>query len=134
MNASDFLDKHRPKMLELTREPDVERLIGSKPLKVWLERLHADFIDVEDKPGKRPSLPGEDVFWWCVTILEELVEMKGMGTRRDRYVLMMVDQFRSMHARLAADEPLPPEFQIHWFDDNDEVDEELMAAVEGVDS
>ena len=131
MKATDFLDKHRPKMLELTKEPEVTRLLGNKPLAVWLERLHRDFESVEDKPGKRPSLPGEDVFWWCVTILEELTETTQRGTHRDPYVLMMVDQFRGMHTRLADNADLPPEFQIHWFDDTDQTDDELMDAMAG---
>ena len=30
---------------------------------------------------------------------------------------MMLDQLRSMGSRLANAQSLPPEFQIHWFDD-----------------
>ena len=32
---------------------------------------------------------------------------------------MMRDQLTSISARLAAREPLPPEFQIHWFNDDE---------------
>ena len=36
---------------------------------------------------------------------------------------MMLDQLRSMGTRLVNAQPLPPEFQIHWFDDLDTEDE-----------
>ena len=43
--------------------------------------------------------------------------MRRSKSSRDPYVVMMLDQFRAMGPRLANAEPLPPEFQIHWFDD-----------------
>ena len=39
------------------------------------------------------------------------------------YIVMMLDQLRSMATRLVNAEPLPPEFQIHWFDDVDTEDD-----------
>ena len=116
MQAKDFLDQHTPRLVEIANgaSPD---LLGDKAVAGFLERVHADFEVVVDKPGRRPSLPGEDVFWWCITILEELAETRGPGTARDPYVSMMLDQLRGMGTRLADAEPLPPEFQIHWFDD-----------------
>ena len=78
---------------------------------------------VVDKPGRRPSLPREDVFWLCVTILEELADTSPSATTRDPYVSMMLGQPRSMGSRLANAEPLPPEFQVHWFDNPDDAND-----------
>ena len=119
MQETEFLQRHKPRMLEITADPSADKVLGSAAIRTYLDALHADFETVDDKPGKRPSLPGEDVFWWSVTILEELAETRPNSAARDPYVLMMLDQLRSMHARLEADEDLPPEFQIHWFDDED---------------
>lgn len=132
MLATDFLDKHRPHMLELAAGATV-KLLGNPAVKAYLDALHRDFEAVTDKPNKRPSLPGEDVFWWCVTILEELTEVRGLGKPQDPYVLMMLDQLRSMHARLEANDTLPPEYTIHWFDDEGETDPELEAAIAELD-
>ena len=52
-----------------------------------------------------------------MTILEELTEIRRSSSVTEPYVLMMLDQMRSMGPRLENGEPLPPEFQIHWFDD-----------------
>ena len=116
MQANTFLHRHSPRLIEIANGASAD-LLGDKALGRFLERVHADFEAVTDKPGRRPSLPGEDVFWWCITILEELAETRGPGPARDPYVVMMLDQLRSMGVRLANAEPLPPEFQIHWFDD-----------------
>ncbi len=116
LEAQAFLERHSPRMIRIAKETSPE-VLGNRRIARFLERLHQDFETVEDKPGKRDPLPGEDVFWWCVTILEELTEIRTLGSRKDPYVLMMLDQLRSMGPRLENGEPLPPEFQIHWFDD-----------------
>ena len=103
-------------MIRIAKDASPE-LLGNRRIVRFIDRLHRDFETVEDKPGKRGSLPGEDVFWWCVTILEELTEIHRPASAKDPYVLLMLDQLRSMGPRLEQGEPLPPEFQIHWFDD-----------------
>ena len=117
MQAQAFLDRHSPRLIEIANAADPE-LTRNSEISEFVDRIHADFETVTDKPGKRPSLPGEDVFWWCITILEELGELPRSGPTGDPYVLMMLDQLRAMGPRLASAEPLPPEFQIHWFDDD----------------
>ena len=119
MKANTFLHRHTPRLVEIANGASAD-LLGDKAVSRFLERVHADFEAVVDRPGRRPSLPGEDVFWWCITILEELADTSGPGPARDPYVLMMLDQLRGMGARLANAQPLPPEFQIHWFDDTEE--------------
>ena len=116
MQAKAFLDQHSPRLVEIANGASTV-LLGDTAVTRFLDHVHADFETVEDKPGRRQSLAGEDVFWWCVTILEELADMRGSNSARDPYVVMMLDQLRSMGTRLANAEPLPPEFQIHWFDE-----------------
>lgn len=138
LEAQAFLERHSPRMIRIAKDTSPE-LLGNRRIARFLDRLHRDFETVEDKPGKRDPLPGEDVFWWCVTILEELTEIRGLGSRKDPYVLMMLDQLRSMGPRLENGEPLPPEFQIHWFDDQEEDDlmeewEDLLEGDSGEDA
>ena len=122
MQAQTFLERHTPRLTEIANAASPE-LQGNADTGQFLTQIHADFETVVDKPGKRPSLPGEDVFWWCVTILEELSEVPPRQPTSNPYIVMMLDQLRSMATRLVNAEPLPPEFQIHWFDDVDTEDE-----------
>ena len=119
MQAQAFLDRHSPRLLEIARGASAA-IAGDADLAAFLERLHADFETVADKPGKRASLPGEEVFWWCVTILEEFAENPPFAAGKDPYVAMMIDQLKGLADRLAAGEPLPSGFEIHWFDDDAE--------------
>ena len=118
MQAQTFLERHTPRLTEIANAASPE-LQGNADIRQLLTLVHADFETVVDKPGKRPSLPGEDVFWWCVTILEELSELLPRQPTSNPYTVMMLDQLRSMATRIVNAEPLPPEFQIHWFDDVD---------------
>ena len=122
MQAQTFLERHTPRLTEIANAASAE-LQGNADTGQFLTQIHADFETVVDKPGKRPSLPGEDVFWWCVTILEELSELPPRQPTSNPYTVMMLNQLRSMATRLVDAEPLPPEFQIHWFDDVDTEDE-----------
>ena len=123
MQAQTFLERHTPHLTEIANAASPE-LQGNADTRKFLTQIHAGFETVVDKPGKRPSLPGEDVFWWSVTILEELSELShGSAPTSNPYTVMMLDQLRSMATRLVNAEPLPPEFQIHWFDDVDTEDE-----------
>ena len=124
MEAQTFLERHSPRMIRIAKGTSPQ-LLGNRRIVRFLDRLHRDFETVEDKPGKRDPLPGEDVFWWCVTILEELTEIVRPGSIKEPYVLMMLDQLRSMGPKLENAEPLPPEFQIHWFDDDEEEDPDV---------
>ena len=120
MQAQAFLERHSQRLIDIANGASTA-LLGDNAVTRFLDRVHADFEMVEDKPGRRASLPGEDVFWWCITILEELSETQGPGSTRDPYVAMMLDQLRGMGSHLANAEPLPPEFQLHWFDDVEDV-------------
>ena len=119
MQAQAFLERHTPRLLEIANA-SATPIPGGTATAEFLASVHADFETVTDKPGKRPSLPGEDVFWWCVTILEELAELRPGVAAKDPYVAMMRDQLKSLGGRLSAGEPLPEAFQIHWFDDDGE--------------
>ena len=68
MQAQAFLERHTPRLVEIANAASPE-LQGNADASQFLIQIHADFETAVDKPGKRPSLPGEDVFWWCITIL-----------------------------------------------------------------
>ena len=113
--ASAAADRDWPR----AHRPTCREIAESHPK--WLEQVYRDFDSVSDKPGKRESLPGEDVFWWCVTILEELEEVINPGPKEtDPYLLMMIEQLKDMGGRLERNEPLPSRFGIHWFDELDD--------------
>ena len=118
MQAQAFLERHTPTLLEIatTAGPSIA---GRADLAGFLARVHADFETVADKPGRRPSLPGEDVFWWCVTLLEEFDELPSGAAAKDPYIAMLVDQLKSLASRLDAREPLPSGLDIHWFSDHE---------------
>lgn len=119
MEARFFLARHRPRLIEIAKGAS-PALQGDRNLTKLLEEIYRDFDSVPDKPGKRDSLPGEDVFWWCVTILEELEEVARPGPKTDPYLMMMIEQLKDMGGRLERDEPLPSRFGIHWFDELDD--------------
>ena len=119
MEARLFLARHRPRLIEIAKGAS-PALQGDQNLTKLLEEIYRDFDSVPDKPGKRDSLPGEDVFWWCVTILEELEEVARPGPKTDPYLMMMIEQLKDMGGRLERDEPLPSRFGIHWFDELDD--------------
>ena len=126
MEARFFLARHRPRLIEIAKGAS-PALQGDRNLTKLLEEIYRDFDSVPDKPGKRDSLPGEDVFWWCVTILEELEEVARPGPKTDPYLMMMIEQLKDMGGRLERDEPLPSRFGIHWFDElDDEFDDDDM--------
>ena len=120
MKARLFLARHRPRLIEIAKGAS-PALQGDADLTKLLEEIYRDFDSVPDKPGRRESLPGEDVFWWCVTILEELEEVARPGPKTDPYLRMMIEQLKDMGGRLERNEPLPPRFGIHWFDELDDI-------------
>ena len=119
MEARFFLARHRPRLIEIAKGAS-PALQGDADLTKFIEEIYVDFDSVPDKPGKREPLPGEDVFWWCVTILEELEEVVRPGPKTDPYLEMMIEQLRSMGSRLERNEPLPSQFGIHWFGESDD--------------
>lgn len=127
MEARFFLARHRPRLIEIAKgaSPDLQ---GDADLPDLLEEIYRDFDSVPDKPGKRESLPGEDVFWWCVTILEELEEVVRPGPKTDPYLMTMIEQLKEMGGRLERNESLPSQFGIHWFSELDDIwDEENLS-------
>ena len=116
MRARAFLERHRGRMIELAGQAS-PALVGSPEVEAFLKRVHESFEAVEDRPGGRAPLPGEEVFWWCVTILEDLGELPAGAAGQDPYVKLMLDQLRGMAPRLKRREPLPPDHRIYWFDD-----------------
>ena len=125
LTAAAFLDRHAPKLIERAKNATGE-LRGNAEVTAQLKAIYEDFDKLADKPGKRESLPGEDVFWWCVTILEELEESAATSEPADPYLSMMLEQLKDMGKRLEERKDLPARFGIHWFDELDQLDETLI--------
>ena len=68
-----FLHRHSPRLIEIASAAS-SHLFGDKPIVRFLKGVHAKFDLVVDKACRRPSLPGEDVFWWFITTLGDLAE------------------------------------------------------------
>lgn len=116
MRAQAFLEQHRGKMIELAQGASAQ-LVGNTEVEAFLDVIHQSFEQVVDRPSGRPALPGEDVFWWCVTILEDLSELPPANTALDPYVELMLGQLRGMAPRLEGLQALPDDHRIYWFDD-----------------
>lgn len=107
------MERHRPRLIQMAEDASAD-LLGDGQVETFLRAVHETFDLVEDRPSRRPALPGEDVFWWCVTILEELSEAS--PDPADPYVQQIIGQLRSMAPRLKRLAPLPTDYRIYWFD------------------
>ncbi len=116
MQARAFLEQHRQRMVDVAKQAS-PKLLGSAEVAAFLDDVHRGFDAVEDRPSGREPLPGEEVFWWCVTILEDLSELPASEAAQDPYVKLMLSQLRDMAPRLERLEPLPADHRIYWFDD-----------------
>jgi hypothetical protein len=130
MEPTEFLARHRPRMLEILRDVS-PALQGNREVRRFLDLVDDDFEQVTSTPKDRDYLPGEDVFWWCHSQLWELTEIVHPPRQLDPWVRYMLDDLRDMRGRLERNEPLPDTHYIGWFDDTvppDDEDEEAMEA------
>ena len=58
--ANTFLSQHNRQLIEIAKDAS-SAILGHASIGRFLKRVHADFEAVVHKPGRRPSLPGEDV-------------------------------------------------------------------------
>lgn len=115
MQAQTFLERHRPRLIEMAEHAS-PGLLANAEVETFLRTVHETFDLVADRPGRRAALPGEDVFWWCVTILEELSETPPEAAAEDPHVKQIIDQLRHLAPRLRRRGPLPADYRIYWFD------------------
>ena len=101
MQAQAFLERHTPRLVEIANAASSE-LQGNADIRQLLTLVHVDFETVVDKPGKCPSLPGEDVSWWSITILEELTELTPRAATSNPNIVMMLDQLSICNISCAA--------------------------------
>ena len=124
MDPNEFLDRHRPRMLDILKGAS-PALQGNREVQRFLEQVDDDFTGVTSTPKDRDYLPGEDVFWWCHGRLYELTDIVRPGRRLDPYVRLILDELRGMAGRLERGERLPDTHQIGWFDETEALDEEI---------
>ena len=114
MDAMELLDKHRDALAERLRDVTAQNVQGNVELSEWLSTVLDDEEKVELMPPRRPVLPGEDVFWWCVEQLLLLGDIVLPAT--DPYLQMIVQDLNAFAERVANREPLPPGYQVGWLD------------------
>jgi len=122
MEPTEFLERHRPRMLEILKHASPE-LQGNQDVLRFLDQVEADFEQVASTPLTRPYLPGEDVFWWCHDTLYQLTDVARPARRLDRYTRSLIADLRTMGGRLERNEGLPPGKEIGWFDETEEIDD-----------
>ena len=113
LTGEALIERHAPKLVEHLRDasPAVQ---GNEKIKEFLDGVLSDEEKVELMPPRRPVLPGEDVFWWCVEQLLLLNDVIRPAT--DPYLLMIVEDLKSFAGRLERREPLPLGYQVGWLD------------------
>ena len=65
-------------------------------------------------PPRRPALPGEEVFWWCVEQLLLLCDIARPA--EDPYLRRMIDSLQSFAGWLERAEPLPSGYRLDCLD------------------
>jgi hypothetical protein len=107
------------------------RLQGSIAVQRFIDRVNADFRKVKDPPAGRDYLPGEEIFFWCLSQLEELAEVPHAMDPPDPSIAMMLDTFPDLARRLKSREAAPAGMNIHWLGDEDLDDELDLACGDG---
>ena len=118
MDVHTVLIRHRGRMLEFLNNASPS-LQGSWSLRQFVETVSDDLDHVTLTPASCGLLPGEDVFLWCHEELLQLTEIANPGPVVQPYVAIMLKRLREMAPRLERNEPLPPEYQLHWIDDSE---------------
>lgn len=119
MTAQELMERHKPQLIETLKNasPAVQ---GNAEIMEFLGRVLDDEEKVDLMPPRRPVLPGEDVFWWCVEQLLLLTDI--VRPASDPYLLMIIEDLKSFGERLERNEPLPPGYQVGWLDFDELID------------
>ena len=109
-----LLERHKPKLIETLRNATPATVQGNEETKEFLNIVLEDEEKVATMPPRRPVLPGEDVFWWCVEQLLLVTDIVRPAT--DPYLQMIVEDLKGFADRLENGEELPPGYQVGWLD------------------
>ena len=102
-------------------------LQGSKEAAAFLGRVLDDEESVDAMPPRRPPLPGEGAFWWCIEQLLLLCDLARPPD--DAYLLVLIDQLRTFADLVEQRRPLPPGYRLDWMGCDAGPNEAKMATV-----
>lgn len=114
MNGAQLMERHRPELLGILRGAS-PALQGNRRVAAFLSQVLDDEEAVELMPPRRPPLPGEEAFWWCI---EQLLLLGDIAKPADDpYLLMLVEDLKSFADRVELCQPLPPGYRLDWLGD-----------------
>ena len=111
MNGRQLMERHKPELLGILRGAS-PALQGSRQVAAFLNRVLDDEQAVELMPPRRPPLPGEEAFWWCIEQLLLLCDIARPAD--DPYLLMLIADLKSFADRVELGRPLPPGYRLDW--------------------
>ncbi len=103
--------RHQPELLGILRGAS-PALQGNKAVAAFLSRVLDDEERLDLMPPRRPPLPGEEAFWWCIEQLLLLCDLA--RPPNDPYLLMLVDDLRAFADLVERRAPLPPGYRLDW--------------------
>ena len=111
MNGEELMERHKPELLAILRDasPAVQ---GNRQVAAFLGRVLDDEEAVDLMPPRRPPLPGEEAFWWCIEQLLLLCDIARPAN--DPYLLMVLEDLKSFAERVECRQPLPPGYRLDW--------------------
>lgn len=112
MNGEELMERHRPELLGILKGAS-PALQGNRQVAAFLSRVLDDEEAVDLMPPRRPPLPGEEAFWWCIEQL--LLLCDSARPAQDPYLLMVLSDLQSFAARVERRQPLPPGYRLDWW-------------------
>ena len=111
MNGEELMERHRPELLGILRNAS-PALQGDRQVAAFLNQVLDDEQAVDLRPPRRPPLPGEEAFWWCI---EQLLLLSDLARpAQDPYLQMVLADLKSFAERVEGRQPLPPGYHLDW--------------------
>ena len=111
MNGEELMERRKPELLAILRDasPAVQ---GNRQVAAFLGRVLDDEEAVDLMPPRRPPLPGEEAFWWCIEQLLLLCDIARPAN--DPHLLMVLEDLKSFAERVERRQPLPLGYRLDW--------------------
>ena len=122
MKAHELIELHRDQMIRFL-EMASPASQGDKTLLRFTDRVEADLERVPVTPENRAYFRSQDVFFYCLSKLEELADIVRPSKRTDPYVQIMLDDLKDLVMRLKDGRGLPSGMEVGWFGDFDDIDD-----------
>ena len=105
--------RHRPQLVGILRGASPS-LQGDREVAAFLSRVLDDEELVDAMPPRRPPLPGEEAFWWCVEQLLLLCDLA--RPPNDTYLLMLLHDLRALADVVERRGSLPSGCRLDWME------------------